>query len=67
MSLIRAFFHGFDANLLMLRSLGLPGSPCESGLSLARNRLTDDGVEALAKAMPGGCDRRLRRLDHWGR
>ncbi|CAK9009081.1 unnamed protein product [Durusdinium trenchii] len=58
---------GLDENSLGPRgALALAQGLCKNsvlrGLSLARNRLTDDGVEALAKAMPGGCDRRLRRL-----
>jgi len=32
------------------------------GLSLARNRLRDEGLEALAKALPVCCGKRLRRL-----
>ena len=32
-----------------------------SGLSLARNRLRDEGLEALAKALPVCCGKRLRR------
>lgn len=41
---------------------GLKKNSVLKGLSLARNRLRDEGLECLAKAMPGGCGKRLRRL-----
>lgn len=40
---------------------GLKKNSVLKGLSLARNRLRDEGLECLAKAMPGGCGKRLRR------
>eukprot|EP00435_Cladocopium_sp_Y103_P019521 s2022_g4.t1 len=46
---------------------GLKKNSVLKGLSLARNRLRDEGLEALAKAMPGGCGKRLRRWFRWGR
>ncbi|CAL1152451.1 unnamed protein product [Cladocopium goreaui] len=41
---------------------GLKKNSVLKGLSLARNRLRDEGLECLAKAMPGGCGKRLRRF-----
>lgn len=45
----------------MLRGRGALGGVGRRGLSLARNRLQDEGLESLAKAIPETCGRRLRR------
>ncbi|CAJ1454110.1 unnamed protein product [Effrenium voratum] len=54
--------NGLGPQGAMVLAKGLKKNSVLRGLSLSRNRLMDDGLEALAQALPGACGRRLRRL-----